>query len=91
VSPCPAAASGVVISVQPSASRKDIRASKEGGGVVPGERVRKQKVLGCRMGMKLERRVLREVSPAAGAGVVIVVGFGDVTLMRQMEGAGFYI
>jgi len=57
-----------VIRVVPSASAKNIWMTKEGGGSccpgVPG-RVTKTKVEGCRVVLRVVRRVVRLVSPRA--------------------------
>lgn len=62
--------------VRPWDSRKVIwaRSRRVGGGGVVGGKVRKTKVEGWRVGLREARRVLRDVSPGAGALEVILRG-----------------
>lgn len=64
--------------VVPSVSRKSIWLNKVGVGGEGdvGGRVRKTKVEGWRINVRVERRVERDVSPGAGGGEGMVPGCG---------------
>ena len=75
-----------MIIVVPSASRKDIWISRDGGGSLKLGSVMNTKVSGLRVNLRVESNVLRLVSPGAVVDVVIIGNYFDRVTVKEKIG-----